>query len=59
MQEDAYGARKVEDFAHLRENRVLRSLMLIVCVQGRVISISGRALRTLGRAPAAWRAVAS
>ena len=56
MQEDAYGARKVADFARLRENRVLRSLMLIVCVQGRVISISGRALRTLEVAQTPGRA---
>ena len=57
-QEVAYSGRKVGDFASPRENRVLRSRVLIVCVQGRVISISVRALRTLKRAPAAWRAVA-
>ena len=40
------------------ENRDVRASVHVVCVQVGVTATSGRALHTLQRAPAAWRAVA-
>ena len=57
-QEDAYGGRKVADFASLRENLDLRRPVRIGCGQGRAISTSDRPLRTREQTSAAWRAVA-
>ena len=56
--EAACGGRQIAIFAISCENRDLRTLVLVVHVQGWVVPTSGRALRTLEQARAAWRAAA-